>query len=143
MDKHTFSTKFQQFLKIFCVIVFLDCRKGDLRATSLENNLFVILSMTKSTGALVKKLVASKIINVTLFLNLSSLMLLIKLKIENRKLLSWIQGLIEESSHLARLYLLYSILTTKVTGLRRHPALQTLASPQSRPVRQPKGHKIK
>ena len=40
---------------MFCVIGFLECRKGNSWATSLGNNVLAISSITRSTGMLEKE----------------------------------------------------------------------------------------
>ena len=86
MNEHTFGIKsFKSFLKMFCVIDFLNCGKGNSGMTSYENNLFAISSITRSTGTLVKRLAISKLTSFASFVGLSSLILLIKLEVEGKE----------------------------------------------------------
>ena len=70
---------------MFCVIGFLASTKGNSGATSHENSLFAISSITRSTGTLVKRLVTSKLTNFESLVGLSSLILSIKLEVEGRE----------------------------------------------------------
>ena len=76
---------FESFLKMFCIVGFSDCRKGNSGATLNENNLFAISSVTRSTGMLVKRLVISKRTNFASFLGFSSLILSKKLEVEGKE----------------------------------------------------------
>ena len=119
LDYCTFGISLKFFEDVLVSWFFGMYRKGSSGATSLENNSLAMSSIARSTETLVKRRVTSKLTSLTSFVGLSSLILLIKLGVENKGQLSAISGLIKESNHLAMLC--SGVLTMEATGLMRHP----------------------